>query len=83
MMRRLPSVADWISALKRISGKSVTASTSITPQAWLAESPCSSRPDRFAHRAARAVAADDIARLDGLDLALVCGIDAFEVHVTA
>ena len=30
--------------LQRMSGKSVTASTSITPQAWLAESPCSSRP---------------------------------------
>ncbi len=29
----LPWLADWISDLKRISGKSVTASTSITPQA--------------------------------------------------
>ena len=28
----------------RMSGKSVTQSTSITPQAWLAESPLSSRP---------------------------------------
>ena len=40
----LPSFSDWISTLKRTSGKSVTASTSITPQAWLAESPESSRP---------------------------------------
>ena len=40
----LPSLADWISDLKRMSGKSVTARTSMTPQAWLAESPRSSRP---------------------------------------
>jgi hypothetical protein len=33
------SCADWIRHLQRMSGKSVTASTSITPQAWLAESP--------------------------------------------
>ena len=29
----VPSSADWMSDLKRMSGKSVTASTSITPQA--------------------------------------------------
>ncbi|MGY4436829.1 hypothetical protein ACVWWO_009306 [Bradyrhizobium sp. F1.13.1] len=34
--------------------------------------------DRFAHHAAGAVAADDVARLDRLDLALVPGIDPFE-----
>jgi hypothetical protein len=37
-------------------------------------------PDRFAHRAACAIAADDVARPDRLDLALVRGIDAFEAH---
>ncbi|MGY4505507.1 hypothetical protein ACVWYH_009464 [Bradyrhizobium sp. GM24.11] len=36
--------------------------------------------DRFAHRAARAIATDDVARPDGLDLALASGIDAFEAH---
>ena len=35
-------------------------------------------PDRFAHRAARAVAADDVARPDGLDLALMPGIEPLE-----
>ncbi|MEY9475366.1 hypothetical protein ABH992_007765 [Bradyrhizobium yuanmingense] len=37
-------------------------------------------PDRFAHRAAGAVATDDVAGLERLDLALVRGIDAFEAH---
>ncbi|MGY3292139.1 hypothetical protein ACVWWP_005206 [Bradyrhizobium sp. LM3.6] len=36
--------------------------------------------DRFARRAARAVTADDVARLDRLDLALVPRIDPFEPH---
>ena len=67
----LPSWADWITHLQRTSGKSVTPSTSITPQAWLAESPLELAPDRGAHDAARAVAADHVARLDGLDLALI------------
>ena len=40
----LPSDCDWISPFMRMSGKSVTARTSITPQAELAESPFSSRP---------------------------------------
>ena len=40
-------------------------------------------PDRFAHRAARAVAAHDVARPDGLDLALVPGIEPLEATVTA
>ena len=37
-------MADWIAVFIRMSGKSVMASTSITPQAWLAEFPCSARP---------------------------------------
>ena len=40
----LPSSADWIAALSRMSGKSVTASMSTTPQAWLAKSPRGSAP---------------------------------------
>lgn len=36
--------------------------------------------DRLAHRAARAVATDDVMRPDGFDLALVRRIDAFEAH---
>jgi hypothetical protein len=40
----LPPLPDWIAAFRRMSGKSVTARTSITPQAWLAVSPSSSRP---------------------------------------
>ena len=35
-------------------------------------------PDRFAHHAARAVAAHDIAGPDGLDLALMPGIEPLE-----
>jgi hypothetical protein len=40
----LPSSPDWIAALSRMSGKSVTASMSTTPQAWLAKSPCGTAP---------------------------------------
>ena len=40
----LPSSADWIAALSRMSGKSVTASMSMTPQAWLAKSPRGTAP---------------------------------------
>ena len=40
----LPSSADWIAALSRMSGKSVTASMSTTPQAWLAKSPRGTAP---------------------------------------
>ena len=40
----LPSSFDWIAALSPISGKSVTASMSTTPQAWLAKSPCGDAP---------------------------------------
>ena len=42
-MSTLPLV-DFIATLNRTSGKSVTARTSITPHAWLAESPRSVRP---------------------------------------
>ena len=35
----LPFCWDWMAHLTRMSGKSVTASTSITPQAWLELSP--------------------------------------------
>jgi hypothetical protein len=44
MIRRLPSLADWIAVLMRMSGKSLMANTSMTPQAWFAESPNSARP---------------------------------------
>ncbi len=40
----LPSLADWMAALSRMSGKSVTASMSTTPQAWLAKSPRGTAP---------------------------------------
>ena len=36
--------SDWIEHLVRMSGKSVTASTSITPHAWLAWSPAMWQP---------------------------------------
>ena len=39
-----PSSADWIAAFSRMSGKSVSASMSTTPQAWLAKSPRGTAP---------------------------------------
>ena len=35
---------DWIAHLVRMSGKSVTASTSMTPHAWFADWPASVQP---------------------------------------
>ena len=49
MMSKLP-LADCTAALCRMSGKSVTASTSITPQAWLAASPLSAKPSELPAR---------------------------------
>ena len=40
----LPPVPDWMAHLVRMSGKSVTARASITPQAWLAWSPARVQP---------------------------------------
>ena len=40
----LPPSWDWMAHLRRMSGKSVFASTSITPQAWLAWSPAMVQP---------------------------------------
>ena len=40
----LPALAEWIAHLSRMSGKSVTARTSMTPQDWFIGSPASSRP---------------------------------------
>ena len=70
----LPSSADWIAALSRMSGKSVTASMSMTPQAWLAKSPRSSRPIDSPHRAARAVAADDVLGAHDDLVAVACDV---------
>src|SRR6476620_4024438 len=63
MRRMLPSSADWIAALSRISGKSVTASISTTPQAWLAKSPRGVAPIASRTRL-RAVAADHVLGAD-------------------
>ena len=52
----LPAFAEWIAHLSRMSGKSVTARTSRTPQDWFIASPASSRPIAVADAAARAVA---------------------------
>ena len=43
MSRMLPA-SDWMEHLVRMSGKSVTASTSMTPHAWLAWSPSMWQP---------------------------------------
>ena len=40
----LPWFAEWIADLSRMSGKSVTARTSMTPHDWFIASPTSSRP---------------------------------------
>ena len=40
----LPWFAEWMAHLSRMSGKSVTARTSMTPQDWFIGSPASSRP---------------------------------------
>ena len=40
----LPWFAEWIAFFSRMSGKSVTARTSMTPQDWFIGSPASSRP---------------------------------------
>ena len=56
----LPALAEWIAHLSRMSGKSVTARTSMTPQAWFIGSPASSRPIAVADAAAGAVGADDV-----------------------
>ena len=71
-------MADWIADFMRKSGKSVTARTSMTPQAWLAESPDERQPEGLAHGAARAVAADHEQSLHGLHLSFVRGIEPFE-----
>ena len=42
--RMLPPAPDWMAHLVRMSGKSVTARTSMTPQAWLAWSPARVQP---------------------------------------
>src|SRR3954449_7573333 len=44
MSRMLPPLPDWIVALNRMSGKSVVASRSITPQALSWPAPCGVRP---------------------------------------
>ena len=44
MSRMLPPAPDWIAHLRRMSGKSVTARTSMTPQAWNAELPSMVQP---------------------------------------
>ena len=40
----LPPVLDWIALFVRMSGKSVLASTSMTPHAWFADWPASVQP---------------------------------------
>ena len=59
---------EWIAHLSRMSGKSVTARTSMTPQAWLVDVAHELAADRRPDSAARAVAADDVAGpdVDGL-----------------
>ena len=71
-------MADWIADFMRMSGKSVTASTSMTPQAWLAESPCSARPSdlRTALRAPSQPTTKP--SLHGFHLPFVRGIEPFE-----
>src|SRR5215217_6567312 len=44
MIRMLPWFAEWMAHLSRMSGKSVTAKASRTPQDWFIGSPRSSRP---------------------------------------
>ena len=41
---RICPAFDWMAHLVRMSGKSVTASTSMTPQAWFAWSPARVQP---------------------------------------
>ena len=60
----LPPLPDWIVHLNRMSGKSVTASRSITPQAL--SCPVALRPaaDGLTHDAVRPVAAHDVLGAD-------------------
>ncbi len=44
MISRLPWLAEWMADFSRMSGKSVTARTSMTPQDRFIGSPTSSRP---------------------------------------
>ncbi len=68
MSRMLPA-SEWIAHFVRLSGKSVSASTSITPQAWSQIAADVLRADRLAHAAARAVGADDVLGAHGALLA--------------
>src|SRR5262249_3570262 len=65
--------------LMRISGKSVTARTSMTPHAWLAESPCNGSPR--ARRTALCAPSQPTTKtgIDRFHLALMPGIEALEM----
>ena len=69
--------SDWIEHFVRMSGKSVTASASMTPQAWNAWSPTCLAPIAVAHGAAGAVGADHVLRAHDafLALALARGVE--------
>ena len=74
----LPSLADWISDLKRTSGKVGDGQHVHDAPGVVGGVAVQLAPDRLAHGAARAVAADHVAGLDRLDLSLVRGIEPLE-----
>ena len=65
----LPSLAEWISALEADVGKIGDGEDVHHAPGLIGGIALQRAPDRLAHGAARAVAADDVARLHGFDLA--------------
>ena len=76
----LPSVADWIRVLWRISGKSVTASTSITPPGLVGGITLELPADRSAHKAPGTITPDHIAGAERQSFTTPCIVLALQGH---